>query len=608
MIKVSWNPFEKCFLFQKVNVMVQFVVNPNPKYIDREADRYIILNENIIREDNKELLIGHYSILDIDETDAEKYQKDKEYINCLTDRVIQTYSERINKVFDISLSDEQIRYYVGIWLLNFLFDAYTRYKIVSSIKDSDVYTTVGTADPVKISQREYGFTNGFDQNYQMVLYAEIFEAIGFTVKKLDDSVSVAHNSHTKRIDKWRERVEVLQKNPSYLWTRLCRAFKDDALKDADILVVESRMPHSMENEITKRCGNSITFDNGWYFYSLMNPILQKHIVNKELRSALFDLEWGNNEFENIVFDLIGSLIPISFCEALPDIYIKAKNIVKVWNYKRIYHSAHITEMFAMCCALMKDKNASIIDIQHGAPYGISEYMRYNECRIWDGFIAWGNVFGGNTDKVQVVAMSRIPLHNSSCNNIIHNKILWTVGIPEKCDSGYGWNWSNYTKEQKQFIENLTDKERERLCIRYRVSDVSMTGGLVEWCEANYPMIRFECLEDISFVDSLLESDFLICDYFSSSHLEALMVGKPFIMFEGAKIVEYTESAKKYINEFNKFGVFQKTGKELAEQFVIHEDTDKWLYNDELQKLYNDYLYTMTNTQKNLIDEWTKEFS
>ena len=90
--------------------MVQFVVNPNPKYIDKEADRYIILNENIIREDNKELLIGHYSILDIDETDAEKYHKDKEYINCLTDRVIQTYSERINKVFDIHISHF---YYIG---------------------------------------------------------------------------------------------------------------------------------------------------------------------------------------------------------------------------------------------------------------------------------------------------------------------------------------------------------------------------------------------------------------------------------------------------------------------------------------------------------------
>ena len=142
----------------------------------------------------------------------------------------------------------------------------------------------------------------------------------------------------------------------------------------------------------------------------------------------------------------------------------------------------------------------------------------------------------------------------------------------------------------------------------RDSDINKTGGLIPWCKAKYPMIKIENASEIKFTESLMESELLICDYYGSSHLEALMLEKPFVMFEGVKIIGINPDIKEFLHSFEEFGVYKKTGKELAEQIVNHKDYNVWLSDNNLQKCYSEYLNRLTSANQNLVELWAEEFN
>ena len=234
-------------------------------------------------------------------------------------------------------------------------------------------------------------------------------------------------------------------------------------------------------------------------------------------------------------------------------------------------------------------------------------MYYFLLVVWDRFITWGWEATPNTlGKIMPVAMSRLPLQTKKQYKQ-KEKILLATGIPELNDYGAGWNYDRYVYEQKEFISNLSDMQRKKLVIRLRISDRDKSGGLVTWCIEKYPEIKYENMNEIPFTDSLMESEFLVCDYYGTPHIEALMMGKPFVMFEGAHINVHNPAAREYLSKMESVGIYKKSGKEMALEISKHEKIDEWLSCKEIKDITIEYLNKMTGADKDIIDIWTEEF-
>lgn len=598
---------------------IQFVVNPNPKCIDPLADGYILLYDYFFSKENESLLKNKYTVLDCSMPSDEKYSADKKYVRELASKFISIYAKIINETYSLHLSDRQYKYFIGAWINHFLFDAYDRYQRIKKIKDIDgIFTLMGNSSIILNNQQKYGYLNAYDPDYQMGLYSLIFEKLNLAVKCVDkiyDEYKNTRNVYNLIIKKINKAI----RNPEKVIDWVLRCFKIEKIKkrlmtftekiniQSKTLVVESRMPKQMEADILMKTGSAVCFVSPQYFVERQQIIKSDAIKADDIRQNIREQKLGINEFECIVCSLIADFMPKSFVEFFKGLYDMSCKITKKWTFKKIYHSAHMTELFAMCCALMSKKGAEIISIQHSAVYCGLKYFSSCECDVWDRFASWGLSLEDSVfSNITRVGMSRLPLKPSSTFGVT-KKILMIANMPEVSDSGDGCRYDNYVNEQKLFIENLTDSERENLVIRVITMDDNKTGGLVNWCKRNYPMIKFEDFHQIRFSESLAQSALLVCDYYGSSHLEALMLGRPFTMFEGAKIIGLNSRTKEFLDKFDGFGVYKKTGKELAKEIVAHKNYSEWLYSNELQLLYKKYLNELTRANEDLTELWAKEF-
>ena len=173
-----------------------------------------------------------------------------------------------------------------------------------------------------------------------------------------------------------------------------------------------------------------------------------------------------------------------------------------------------------------------------------------------------------------------------------------------CDGGCGEIFDNYIIQQKAFISNLTKELRTKLVIRMDERD-ELTD-LRKWCKKKYPEVHFESIGDMTFTASALESELIVCDYYGSPHIEALMLGKPFVMFSGGNILVKNESINRYLIEMKKVGVYAENGKTMATEILRHKDFREWLSSENITKILEAYKLEMTGADKNIINTWYKE--
>lgn len=590
-------------------MLKQFVVNPNPKYIDKTADGYILLNELMLRDENRSIIGNNYFLLTAKKMTRKEYLETKEYIRSLSDRVIEYYTEISNKKFKLNLSSRQYKYFIGIWLEDFLFDAFDRYNKLLAVNE-DVYIVCDDNSSVMENQQMYGFINTYDPDFQMQMYSKLFNTFdsGKVIVKSKSLLDKFHDKFSSKILKWITRFKIVINNPKAAKNKMIKNETENICNGiSKSLVVESRMPQLMEKQIKEECCGDVEFVKADYFYSRQKEIDRKTVVNmKDRKSSFAEFEY-ENEFERRIDMLLINFLPTVYYEELPEIYNLAHDMVENWVYKKIYHSAHLTELFAMCCALMKTKGTEIIDIQHTAAYIDLICFGFKEFDVWDRFLTWGWEYTGNFyNNIYPVAMSRLP--GDSCeNNTQRNKLLLVTNIPELCDIGEGCDYSRYVTHQKEFISRLSDVMRRQLVIRVRSTEKKLSGGLVAWCKMYYPEVTFEDMKSISFTQSLLESKLLICDYFGSSHLEALFLNREFVMFDGTSVIVHNPSIVNWLKKMEAVGIYKKEAIDMADQISLGDEFLKKLKSKEVKEIFNGYLNEMTNQRKGIMKRWCEEF-
>lgn len=592
----------------------QFIADPDKYGIDRGTDNYILADESVLRIDNYKVLSNRYSFANNGQV-GEEYIKTQEYISDLSKRIIQHYCEKFNKTLRLDFSQSQWMLIMGEWFNGFLFDAYDCYCRIKNSKGMLFMIRNGGAKSGWMDQKELGLDEVNSPKFRGDFYCDIFNALSMDVRSRKIKLLEKIDKKTvKEKEIWKYRIEWALKNPTGIIDKIRTKIRKNnnsigPLRQVDfrgeVLVVQSRMPKETEEYLCKISNNAICFVNGDFFWNHQRSVIRNIKYDFDLREKTINGNIGRNEFENILDRLLIKYMPISFLEGMPALYDEAIRLIDKWDYRKIYHSAHYSELFLICCAIMKEKGVVLCDIQHSAVYGGVYCFGFKEYKIWDRFLTWGwksdHIPYGN---LRPVAISRCP-KPAPAGIQSKGKILFAVNAPELNEMGRGWLYSKYTIHQMQFIDNLSDKDRHKLVIRTPAG--RELSDLRNQCEKKYPYIKFEYIQEKTFAESLAESDLLVCDYYGSPHIEALLLGYPFVMFEGAEIIIHNPKLNPFFTRMSELGIYFKSGRDLAKEISKQNDWKEWLNRTEVKELFDVYKKAMTNCDKNINDLWYREF-
>lgn len=594
-------------------IRTQFIVNSEERYIDKTADHYILVDDSRCRVSNVKFFKNNYTVLDT-VISSEEYLKRREYITSLTDRVISYYGKRYNRGYRLDFNDSQWKLILGHWIEPFLVDAYDKYCILSSL-GRNVYM-IKRDEKLKMDVlQEFGTYISYSSLYQNKVFVKLMELMGMNVVLKHRDIDEIRDKIRKVVEEQQQtyirRCKLFKKNPRIVIDRFRKKLsrlESEKIRNGEILVVQSRMQESMEEELQRRSKGRIVFVSENFFKSKVFNIVNSVEINKEIRNKVIKGFAAENEFERHIDILVREFIPKSVFEAIPGIVSEARKVSDNWKFRKIYHSACMSELFLTCCALMRSRKIPICDIQHSAVYGNIYCFGFNEYNMFDRFLTWGwKPVGINKSvcEIRPVAMSRLPMNKDGLNVKIKNKILLSTGYPMQSDGGCGMTFGNYIKEEKEFIDELDEEYRRKLVIRTSVN--SELSDLYLWCRKKYPYIQFESLGDKSFTESLLESELLVCDYYGSPHIEALMLDRPFVMFSGQNITVENPGAKSLMDELKEIGLYSTSGRAMARTICKHKDIRKWLEGDKITDVLERYKNEMTGVNRGIVDSWEKEF-
>lgn len=588
----------------------QIILSSNPYYYDKSADNYILIDYSLVREDTINRYKNNFKVIDYF-PDSKDYGDMKQYVANLSNKYVKCYCKEIEKKFNIQLSENQLNIYWGGWLQGFISDLYVRYEFIKQIDNRDAYVVYNDRMDVSRDWRQYGSISSYSSDYHSLIYEKLLSNLGFEIRSKSsyDWYSVKEKIN-EGVSKNLNRIKKYYKNPVNLKNKVVNNKKQSSIvisETDDVLVVQSRMPKSMEEDIKKRCTKRISFVEDIYFRSRMERIMQDISLDLSQRDYFFTKFSYNNEFEKLLDVMVASFIPQTLFEGIGELHKEAERLCTNWKHSKIYHSACMEELFLLCAGIMKEKGCFLADIQHSAVYGNIPFFGYSEYSLYDRFCTWGwepcNLPFNNIRKV---AMSRIPQKPIGGEIPKKNKILMACNFPELSIGGTSCSYLRYTSRQKEFIDNLSEDCRRQLVIR---TDITQSqSDLKIWCKKKYPYIRFESRFEIPFIESVKESKILVCDYCGSPNVEALMLNCPFVMFNAAQLISPNIGLSEILNEMNILGIYCDDGTEMAKILSKKINVvDEWMNQDEVKQVLRKYKHEVTAADQDIIKLWCEEF-
>ncbi|MBE6094934.1 MAG: hypothetical protein E7199_05610 [Schwartzia succinivorans] len=589
----------------------QLITTPDVSLIDCNADSFILSDEILERVDVVPALMNNYSVLK-EELNPECYLGNLQDANALAWKWARRIGKGLNEKYNLCLDDDHWRYTLHLFLMSFLQELLAKLHKYKQIDEHCIFLKRYEFEINK--KRSSDFYYSFD--FHSVMWGEILRFYGheeivlpLVVKKDQEK-----EDNTKRKRPFYKRavtaMKLLKDNPRYFFDRvkahILSTESEMPFPDGggEVLVIESRLPKEVEKRIVSRGNGSIEICGIQPFVIESEEIINKTGIDYDEREEFFSNLEIDDDIDRLIVTMLPKFIPKSLFEAFGNLYARASDLCSLWRYSKIYTCAAFSEVLDFCWGIMKKRGTQICDMQHAMTYTTNYYVGFNEYETFDRFVTWGWT---TNDKffadIKPAAMTRQPV--ISINKVKKRDKILLLMCQITILTPVGYYFGNYSQRQKEFISALSDEVRKKLVIRmqeaYTVTDIKI------WCEKNYPDVKFEDLNDISFSDSVLESELVIADYYGSAPIEALLLGVPFVMYNGLHVVRFTPGYVQFLERMEKLGIYAKDGRTMAKMINSHSNYDEWLSSPEIVDFFNDYKNSMTNLDKDVVNVWYDEF-
>lgn len=596
----------------------QLIVYPSREMVE-PCDQYYLAEAYLNLDAIHDMIKGKYTVVNYPFQSGEDYMEANKYIVNLANRIIHSYGNKLNQYKNVRLSDRQWTIVLCIWLRHFLFDIYYKYRKLDSIRNEDVYLIGIDAFPEEKSAVD--FTRSCVRSVLKNAYIWTYLAKEMKIENVSGSnVNKKFSFKSEHAGLLGNRLIQAVRHPDqavrWLGRKIFRSqvvAEETELKNIDstvqILLVETLLPVGLEEKIALQSGGRVGCLDPYAILNVGWKIVNKYEKNLEQRRTVLESAFiPQTEFEKIAHKAVMEFLPLAYMEAFDEMYAQAVEITKDWNVNRFYSCYTSIELLDYCIALMIPQGIEINLMQHAAAYGGRPAMAIGECMYADNFLSWGWE-GLHYDwlraKVKPVAIVRQPVRATTVKATIKNKILYTPNTGEISDYGQGIVIGDYIGNSLQFIGALDKEIRCQIYIRHDPGD-DFNKEFVRRCKEEYPEVNYESRYDKSFTDSALESKYIIADYYGSTHIEALCLGKAFVMFDAVKFSTKNPYFEKHIKSLRDVGIYLEDGLELAKILNHQKDDMSWMYSKDIILICDEYLKAFTRMNQNVEKIWIDE--
>ena len=359
-------------------------------------------------------------------------------------------------------------------------------------------------------------------------------------------------------------------------------------KRKKILLFSPYLPQAVRIKFFLRSLGAIFEAPKWLFNESVDHA--NIFFSKEKRAVLArELKWQpENEFEKILGRLVFSEMPMVFLESFKIYETRAQALVRQFGRVSGVLSAGggfwENDVFKQYTALIQEQGAKVYGMQHGGNYGVTlpvVGMRY-EYSIADKFFTWGWSGSGHdldAGRFYPMTLSKqvgLPFYskkNKRTNSFLFPLIVWPA-------VGEEISFESFLEDQCEFLNGLSLDLRRKTLVRPHHEDLGW--GIRDRLLSNFPDLTIDSWAE-PFLKRLANCELFICGHLATTHVEALAMNVPTILFWRKEFVLLSDEAEPYYEDLVRVGVLFYDPKAAAEAVnSIYPNIDQWWENKERQ--------------------------
>lgn len=521
------------------------------------------------------------------------------YVSGLYERLLPITAQALNKLHGVSFSAKYWRIVIGPWLQVYVSTVYDRYLSLRNalIKYPDLTTTVLSANSFVTPQDTMSFLQYLKEDpYNLQIFTRILRLLGkeFPEKSLTVSAMPFFCSDKNNLGKMKHHF-------LKLLFRINRA-----LKEGHSVVLRSSY-FSADAQIQfalRTCGRiwSVVGDT----FDL--PVME---INHAAREQISRYYIGNNEFEELLCEMISKDIPVSFVEGFSEIGHNVKNDYP--SAPKAIMSAvgwYFDETFKQWAAEASENGSQLLGMQHGGNYGCLAFNggEEHEIAITDRYYTWGwerfdfpeKVFPGSAAKI--VGRKTLGASNEK------EGILFVATSAFRYFREFPMlpqDFSDYLVRQRAFIASFSSSLLPVLRVRMHREDYGwdMEKRWREFC----PDVRFEEWST-ALTRSLENCRLYVSDHLATTYIEALSADKPTILFWNPASYEFRPEAQPFFDQLRSAGILFDSPEAAAEMVnSVYGDVETWWNESVRQAARQAFCKRFARVSSQAVKKWLDEF-
>jgi putative transferase (TIGR04331 family) len=529
------------------------------------------------------------------------------YVQQVYERILAGLTNALNSIHGLNKPVLYWRIIIGPWLAWYLEAFYDRYMCIKDALEIDPHiVTIGLDSESYIVPNDFeDFVRLYlDDEYNLMLYTQIFEVLGLELKEKRQSHSIGDEVVPVRINK------KVSKNLNSLILSILNSARKSIFIRSPIGMMSTGISLEMGVSLWLHSGFKISSCSN--FSDNLSPVLGK---NNLQRSHIRDYLAPSDEFESVVVSTLSQNIPISYVESFSQ---RRKKIVQYTYFPRAVVSAvgwYFDEQFKIYAAEAQNNGSKLLSLQHGGYYGMLKYMspELHEQKISLKFYSWG-WSPGLAENVDVIGMPSIHLLSLNKitkirkNTLIKDSILFvTTKHPRYLyrfqSHPVGPQWKEYFMWELRFVQKLDIKTLKNL--RIRLYPHSYGWGLKKFWAENMPNVSFA--NENKMVSLLASSSMMVIDHPSTTILESMALNIPTILYWDPSKFIMRSDVLPLLDELKNVGVLHESPESAASMInQIFNDPLSWWMQESVQKAKDKFCNRFAKISKNWIGEWKKE--
>jgi putative transferase (TIGR04331 family) len=471
--------------------------------------------------------------------DFKNLEFSKKYQNFLFKRVIK----KLNHVHNINYSNRLWKILLNRWVKFYVDAIILRYSyLIKNINESKIDTFYFKFNKKKI------IPNTLSEFYKTITTEETDNYLSYRIathlKKKYPKIKIFKAEKNREIIYKKNYINLIS-NVKHLTINTINFFLGFLLRKKTPVIVSSYFPRLIDLNLKKEKGGFFFWDSFFFIKNikLTNLFIDKHILK---RKKLFSIK-ENNNFENILLDLVDEFLPSFYLENFNEVNNYISKNLKKNDPKFIFTSNEFlfNEFFKFYTVKCIDEKKTKYYVgQHGSKYGcVVEQGKTIEEETADKFITWGWKYNKNNVPFGVIKTVQKKLYKQE--EKIDKIIIVNANIPD--------NSKSYDERQRfyknfgmvcEFLKKIDKKNYSKVIFRLHHADYKNNKFFTD----NIQKISKKITIDYgtkSIFTLINSNNLLIFTYFSSGFLELLSMNKIcFIFFDLHK--------KTYVKKFYKY--------------------------------------------------------